>query len=335
MPNQIQALKNWLMTTLNIQDPELQPVCGDASFRKYYRLQLTNRSVIVADSPPQNQKNHEFVHYARLLAQAGLLVPQVIAVDFDKGFLCLSDLGDKLLLEKLDNHSISHWYQKALLELPKLHSIDAKAAKLPKFDAEFIKQENRIFTQWLLGTHLNFTVNEQQQQVIDEAFEQLINNSLAQPQVPMHRDFHSRNLMLVENNEIACIDFQDMVLGPITYDAVSLLRDCYCRWDDKTIDTLKQHYYQLIKLNDVTMPEFNTWFDLTGMQRHIKAAGIFARLMHRDGKTAYLKDIPRTLDYIIDVAAHYPQLNEFAQLIKEVKQAVINKEQQMLEENPA
>jgi len=321
--NRIDALKQWLANTLNIKPPLLEPICGDASFRQYYRLTINDKTLIAVDSPAQNQKNHEFVEYAQLLLNAQLLAPEVIAVDYQQGFMCLSDLGDELLFSQLNAQSMSAWYGKALSLLPQLQTIDTKSASLPVYDADFIEQENQIFSQWLVKEHLALSLSEDQQALLQSTYSLLIENNLAQPQVAMHRDFHSRNLMLLNEN-IAIIDFQDMVLGPITYDAVSLLRDCYCRWPDTDIERLKREYFELCQLENVNWAEFSTWFDLTGLQRHIKAAGIFARLYHRDGKSAYLKDIPRTLDYIIDIAGQYPNLQTFSEFARGIKVKFMN-----------
>ncbi len=177
-------------------------------------------------------------------------------------------------------------------------------------------RENSIFPEWLLEKHLQLTLSVAEKGLLAETFALLTANNLQQPQVVMHRDFHSRNLMVLADESLAVIDFQDMVLGPLTYDAVSLLKDCYCRWPDAVIEQGVEQAYQLYSesgiLSDVPYAQFVQWLDLTGMQRHLKAAGIYTRLYHRDGKSGYLKDIPRTLGYVRDVAARYPQLTAFA-----------------------
>lgn len=321
-----QELSQWIESSLKLQNITLSALSGDASFRHYYRFHSQEQSLIAVDSPTETQKNHEFVLYTQLLEKAGIMAPKVLAVDYERGFLCLNDLGDELLFPKLQVNTIHHWYRQALDLLPQLQKLDGKAAQLPLYDSEFIALENHIFSEWFIEKHLAYQLTASQKQTLAKVGQVLIENNLQQKQVPMHRDFHSRNLMLVDN-EIAVIDFQDMVLGPITYDAVSLLRDCYCRWPDEEVEQLKRYYYKLCKLDDISWSDFSKAFDLTGMQRHIKAAGIFARLHHRDGKSGYLADIPRTLDYIIDVAKLYPELSEFANLVEELKARLVSQTQ--------
>jgi aminoglycoside/choline kinase family phosphotransferase len=302
-------LEQWAQQIAQNPDLTLRLISGDASFRKYYRA----ADKIWVDAPPATEKNREFIDNARALQHAKIAAPIVHDADLEQGFLCVSDLGDDSLLSRLTAKSVSAWYAKALQLLPKLTHI---AIELPVFDAEFMARENSIFPEWLLGKHLQLTLSDAENQLLADTFQLLTNNNLQQPQVVMHRDFHSRNLMVLANESLAVIDFQDMVLGPLTYDAVSLLKDCYCRWPDAVIEQGVKQAYQLYcesgVLSDVSYSQFEQWFDLTGMQRHLKAAGIFTRLHHRDGKSGYLNDIPRTLGYVRDVAARYPQLAAFA-----------------------
>jgi hypothetical protein len=302
-------LQRWAQQIEQNPDLTLRLISGDASFRKYYRA--ANR--IWVDAPPETEKNREFIDNAQALQRTNIAAPVVHHSDLQQGFLCVSDLGDDSLLTRLNDESVSAWYRKALQLLPQLTNIKLE---LPVFDAEFMARENSIFPEWLLEKHLQLALSVAEKELLAETFALLAANNLQQPQVVMHRDFHSRNLMVLADESLAVIDFQDMVLGPLTYDAVSLLKDCYCRWPDTVIEQGVAQAYQLYNesgiLSDVTYPQFVQWLDLTGMQRHLKAAGIFTRLYHRDGKSGYLKDIPRTLGYVRDVAARYPQLATFS-----------------------
>ncbi|WP_320151236.1 phosphotransferase [uncultured Tolumonas sp.] len=302
-------LQRWAQQIEQNPDLTLRLISGDASFRKYYRA--ANR--IWVDAPPETEKNREFIDNAQALQRTNIAAPVVHHSDLEQGFLCVSDLGDDALLSRLNDESVSAWYWKALQLLPLLTNIKLE---LPVFDAEFMARENSIFPEWLLEKHLQLTLSVAEKELLAETSALLTANNLQQPQVVMHRDFHSRNLMVLADESLAVIDFQDMVLGPLTYDAVSLLKDCYCRWPDAVIEQGVAQAYQLYSesgiLSDVSYAQFVQWLDLTGMQRHLKAAGIFTRLYHRDGKSGYLKDIPRTLGYVRDVAARYPQLAAFA-----------------------
>lgn len=308
-------LQQWAQQIEQNSDLTLQLISGDASFRKYYRA----AGCIWVDAPPATEKNREFIANSAALLNAQIKAPQVLHADLDNGFLCVSDLGDRSLLSCLSEASVTVWYARALQLLPKFTQVDLA---LPEFDAEFMARENAIFPEWLLETHLQLVLSAEEKALLADTFALLTENNLSQPQVVMHRDFHSRNLMVTDDDALAVIDFQDMVLGPLTYDAVSLLKDCYCRWPDEVIAHGTQHVWQLYAdsgiLDGNTDPaQFRQWLDLTGMQRHLKAAGIFARLHHRDGKSGYLNDIPRTLGYVRDVAASYPQLSVFSDWLQQ------------------
>ena len=312
--DRLRALTLWAQT--REQDPQLHLhlISGDASFRRYYRAQ----GKIWVDAPPQTEKNEEFVRNAAALLQAEIPAPEVYAVDLEQGFLCVSDLGDVSLLSRLDGASVCHWYGQAIEQL--LPAIATMPLEVEPFDEVFMARENNIFPEWLLGHHLGLTLDAREQALLDETFAGLTQNNLAQPQVVMHRDFHSRNLMVLADERLAVIDFQDMVLGPLTYDLVSLLKDCYVRWPLPLVRELTAQGYRAYQrtglLTDMSEAQFNRCLALTGMQRHLKAAGIFCRLHHRDGKSGYLKDIPRTLYYVLEVAQAEPQLHSFAEWLQ-------------------
>ncbi|MFA7820909.1 aminoglycoside phosphotransferase family protein [Aeromonas dhakensis] len=317
-------LLHWARRISGDASLQLTLISGDASFRRYHR----GCGLIWVDANPKTEKNHEFVRNASALHAGGLLAPEVRAVDYEQGLLAVTDLGDTQLISCLNADNVQAWYGKAIALLPRLGAVELD---LEPFDSAFMARENSIFPEWLLGHHLQLTLSDEEQQLLDETFACLTENNLAQPQGVMHRDFHSRNLMVCggetpADSELAVIDFQDMVIGPLSYDLVSLLKDCYVRWPDAVIeqgmrlgfDTLQQANL----LGGLDYAAFRRAADLTGMQRHLKAAGIFTRLYHRDGKSGYLKDIPRTLGYVVDVCrshgAAYPVLARFGQWLEQV-----------------
>ncbi|WP_440892929.1 phosphotransferase [Aeromonas dhakensis] len=317
-------LLHWARRISGDASLQLTLISGDASFRRYHR----GGGLIWVDANPKTEKNHEFVRNASALHAGGLLAPEVRAVDYELGLLAVTDLGDTQLISCLNADNVQAWYGKAIALLPRLGAVELD---LEPFDSAFMARENSIFPEWLLGHHLQLTLSDEEQQLLDETFACLTENNLTQPQGVMHRDFHSRNLMVCggetpADSELAVIDFQDMVIGPLSYDLVSLLKDCYVRWPDAVIeqgmrlgfDTLQQANL----LGGLDYAAFRRAADLTGMQRHLKAAGIFTRLYHRDGKSGYLKDIPRTLGYVVDVCrshgAAYPVLARFGQWLAQV-----------------
>lgn len=316
MTQRYTLLHHWAQRIANNSNITLHLISGDASFRKYYRAE--NR--IWVDAPPETEKNAEFLANAAALQRCGVLAPEVYAADLAQGFLCVSDLGDQSLFALLSTDNVLEWYQRALALLPKLYEVDLP---LPDFDSVFMDRENAIFPEWFLSHHLGLPLDASTQALLSDTFTMLTANNLAQPQVVMHRDFHSRNLMVVDQTELAVIDFQDMVRGPVTYDMVSLIKDCYCDWSAEVRQkALQQAFHQSVQCGvidgSVSLEQFTRWFDLTGMQRHLKAIGIFARLHHRDGKSGYLKDIPRTLVYVDAVSARYPELAAFSGWLRAV-----------------
>jgi aminoglycoside/choline kinase family phosphotransferase len=248
---------------------------------------------------------------ARALRAIGLNVPEVLATDLDAGFLLVSDLGSTLYLDVLDEASVERLYGDALGALLTLQAHDPLDG-LPPYDRGRLLAELELFPEWFLGRHLGRPPGAAERRVIDAAFERLIASALEQPQVTVHRDYHSRNLMQVADNNPGILDFQDAVVGPVTYDLVSLLRDCYLRWPRARVEGWALGYHALAVQSGVLRERdevrFLRWFDLMGLQRHLKVLGIFARLWHRDGKPGYLGDLPRVLDYAVEVAADYPEL---------------------------
>ncbi|MFQ2166136.1 aminoglycoside phosphotransferase family protein [Aeromonas hydrophila] len=317
-------LLHWARRISGDASLQLTLISGDASFRRYHR----GGGLIWVDANPKTEKNHEFVRNASALHAGGLLAPEVRAVDYEQGLLAVTDLGDTQLISCLNADNVLAWYGKAIALLPRLGVVELD---LEPFDAAFMVRENSIFPEWLLGHHLQLTLSDAEQQLLAETFACLTENNLAQPQGVMHRDFHSRNLMVCggetpADSRLAVIDFQDMVIGPLSYDLVSLLKDCYVRWPDAVIEQGMRLGFETLQqaklLGELDYAAFRRAADLTGMQRYLKAAGIFTRLYHRDGKSGYLKDIPRTLGYVVDVChshgASYPVLARFGQWLVQV-----------------
>lgn len=313
------ALRAWLEQFFDLE-VELTLICGDASFRRYFRVYHQGQSYILADSPIELVPIVPFIAIAKAYETAGLLVPHIIHVCHEQGFVLQTDLGEQQLLSCLTLDSVTGHYQRALDLLPRVASvIETQVSPLPVFDEAFLRRELGIFSEWLLETHLELSLSAEEQQLLDAAFDYLTASALTQPKVGMHRDFHSRNL-IISGDELGVIDFQDAVIGPVTYDAVSLLRDCYIKWPQSLITPLMAYHYQACLDNKLFTAEvdfncYRKWFDLMGMQRHIKAAGIFARLKHRDNKPGYMADIPLTLTYLVDIGSQYPELRAFSQWI--------------------
>lgn len=320
------GLLQWINTDTSVSTDALQMVSGDASFRRYFRFSFESTSYIAVDAPPDKENNPAFFYIAKQYLKAGVCVPQIEAVDLDKGYWLLQDFGDTLLANLFDNDNIKTLYAAALNQLEGIQQVNSTDnGPLPEFDDVLLDSEFHLFNHWLLEIHLKLKLSQSQWQVIHEAQEQIRAVFKAQPQVGVHRDYHSRNLMVLPDDRIGVIDFQDAVLGPVTYDAVSLLRDCYVVWPDEMVEGLLDSW-RLNQWPQYDATEFKRWFDFVGMQRHIKASGIFCRLCHRDGKQGYLADIPRTLEYIVKFGKCYPETAVFAQLVEEmIIPAVVSK----------
>ena len=322
MPERLDALKHWLEEELSFSEYTLKPASADASFRRYFRLSHNGASYIVMDAPPGKEDSHPFIRVSRLLFDVGLNVPEVVDADTGKGFLLLSDLGSRSYLDELSNATVERLYGDALGALATLQARIPEDAGLPAYDEALLMREMLLFRDWLLARHLGMDLSAQQQQLLDEVFGRLAGNALAQPQVCVHRDYHSRNLMVSDANNPGILDFQDAVIGPLTYDPVSLLRDCYIKWPRERVEDWALGYRDLALQTGILHQrhddprEFLRWFDLMGMQRHLKAAGIFARLNHRDGKPGYLGDIPRTLSYVAEVAGRHEGLQPFGEFVE-------------------
>ena len=317
------SLRAWLGEVAGSRDGVLEPLAGDASFRRYLRLRTERATFVVMDAPPDREDSRPFVHVAGLLRAAGVNVPEVHAMDLDRGFLLLGDLGDESYLDRLDASSAPALYRDAFAALVRMQSRVPSAA-VPPYDEARLGAELELFPQWFLGVHLDRPPSGPERRVLDESFGGLIEAALAQPRVFVHRDYHSRNLMVHARNP-GVLDFQDAVAGPLMYDPVSLLRDAYVAWPDAKVYGWLDDYVGLA-IEAGLLPADRSGgdararakrdFDLMGIQRHIKVAGIFARLWHRDGKDAYLADIPLVLRYLLDVAGKYPELEPLSRLFE-------------------
>ncbi len=319
MPQRLRQLERWLELSCHLPPHEIAPASADASFRRYFRITLPDASTLIAmDAPPDKEDCRPFVATAKRMAMAGLHVPRILEQDLEKGFLLLEDLGSRPYLAALNTNSVEQLYADALgklLQLQKFAPVDG----LPAYDEALLLREMELFPEWLLREHLHLALNDGERRMLQHSFGYLMDSALSQPLVCVHRDFHSRNLMVTDDNNPGVIDFQDAVVGPITYDLVSLLRDCYISWPSSRVDAWVHGYHRSASagglVRDVDREVFLEWFDLMGIQRHLKAAGIFARLNHRDGKPAYLADIPRTLGYIVEVGRRRAAVRPLSEFI--------------------
>lgn len=312
------ALQKWINSLFEAEIAgELETVSGDASFRRYFRQRLHNGSIIAVDAPPEKENSEPFVRIARQWHQRGVKVPGIVQVDMEQGFMALEDFGDGTLLPALTPETVDELYSQAITQL--VHLQLQPAQDLPHYDAALLDREMALFPEWFLGRHLGLELSAHEQSVLQETFAMLRDTALGQPQVIVHRDYHSRNLMLLEG-QLGIIDFQDAVVGPFTYDLVSLLKDCYIQWPQEKVDEWAGQYFAQARaaglIGAIADSQCQLWFDWMGLQRHIKVAGIFARLNYRDGKSAYLNDLPLTLHYIVQACEAYPALSAFAQLMK-------------------
>ena len=300
----------------------MQLASADASFRRYFRVERGTESFIAMDAPPPHENCHPFVQIAGYLESMGLNCPRILGADFENGFILMTDLGSTHYLDAIekDPAHAANLYKDAIDALLMLQEKgEAYQHKMPAYDYDFVAFELSIFRDWLCGRHLGIDFSDDEETQWQECCEVLIDNALRQKQVFVHRDYHSRNLMLTEENIPGVLDFQDAVEGPLTYDVVSLFKDCYIKWpEDKVKEWALQYFDRLSpeSKGDLAANDFMQQFDLMGVQRHLKAAGIFARLNHRDGKSGYLNDIPRTLRYLSETVPQYGELSFLSDLIE-------------------
>lgn len=320
--DRLQLLENWLQKQLPGQVFTVAPASADASFRRYFRVTSGDKTSIAMDAPPEHEDCTPFVQVAQLLTEA-VHVPDIIARDAAQGFLLLSDLGDTTYLHALNREpeTASSLYAAAtdaLVQMQLIRQLDS----LPAYDEKLLRFELGLFPDWYVARHLQAALTDDQQAVLEQTFDRIVRNNLAQPRVFVHRDYHSRNLMVTTPNP-GVLDFQDAVAGPITYDLVSLLKDAYIQWDEERILDWAIRYWERARKTGLPVAgdfgEFYRDFEWMGVQRHIKVLGIFARLCYRDGKAAYLNDMPRVMHYLRKACERYQELRPMLGLLDELE----------------
>lgn len=340
MDQRLQKLRDWLTDSLSVEIQSLAPASQDASFRRYFRITSNTdglpSTLIAMDAPPAQESLHEFISIAQALASHKLHVPKIFAINLEHGFLLLEDLGNRNYLDELlDEHD--RLYHDAIDALISIQSLDrtnegclyspqkqTQTYVPPTYNQSLIDQELDLFIDWYCEKHLQASLSETDLSVWADLKQQLVEVFQQQPYAWVHRDYHSRNLMITNNNSPGIIDFQDMVWGPISYDFVSLFKDCYIEWPrDTQLDWLRVYHekcQQLDTIANVSFDELIRWFDLTGLQRHLKVLGIFCRLNYRDNKNHYLLDLPLVEKYVLEVLNLYPELKRFKHLFESLTQ---------------
>jgi hypothetical protein len=318
----LDLLRHWLEHGLGWFDSGLAPASADASFRRYFRVTRPDGTYVAMDAPPGKEDVEPYLKVAGMLADIGVNAPRVLARNATDGFLLLTDLGSTTYLAELaDRARAPELYRDAIDALIRIQSGGARhAGQLPTYDAKLLRFEMSLFPDWLLGRHLELQLDESERAQLSGAFDRLVTAALEQPRVFVHRDYHSRNLMVCAGANPGVLDFQDAVRGALTYDLVSLLRDCYIAWPQEQVVAWALEFRQGASAAGLAVgadeAQFLRWFDLMGVQRHLKASGIFARLWHRDGKAGYLPDVPRTLAYIEQSCARHADLAALGELVR-------------------
>lgn len=322
--SRLNAFTEWVQSQLSLPLFDITPLAGDASFRRYFRIRTEKNSWIAVDTPIALEDPRPFITISKLFTTLNVKVPHIFASDIQEGFLLLEDFGDKIYLNELQPQNAEELYINTFTPLLQIQSCPVETKNsLPSFNAAFIHKELSFFEEWFLIQHLQLELSPK---VLSSAFDYLIQSAETQPQVCVHRDYHSRNLMRLDNDVVGVLDFQDAVWGPITYDLVSLLRDCYIAWPTQQVEKWACIFYHQAKerglLKSESLEQFIEWFDLMGIQRHLKALFIFARKFHRDGVPHYLNDIPRTFHYILEVSQRYSKLKDFHQALQKCSELI-------------
>ena len=310
-------LTSWLASNSFDKD-SISVLSADASFRQYYRATKSDTSYAVMDCPPEKENLESFLLITEKLKNARLNVPEIFEVDREKGFLVMTDLGDNLYSKKLNDETVYCLYTDALEGIVKMQTkVDCSGLK--DFD-KYYEEENNLFTDWFLKKHLKVELDATLEKKITLQFNKINSIIKSIPKTFVHRDYHSRNLLITDINNPGIIDYQDAVIGPVTYDLVSLLKDCYVSWNDGLIEDMLESFFNRMKSNTINnISDFRYWFEITGLQRHIKAIGIFSRLNYRDNKNSYLKDIPRTYTYIEKVLNKYEELSGLNKIFSDLE----------------
>jgi len=316
-----QQLRQWVEAQLGAAVSAFEPASQDASFRRYFRVRADGTSFVVMDAPPECEDCRPFVRVAALMADAGVHVPRVIAHDYERGFLLLSDLGTTSYLQALNEDTADGLFRDAVNALVRWQ-LASRPDMLPPYDAALLTRELELFPEWYVQHHRGITLSAVQRRTLDDLFAQIVAGNLAQPRVYVHRDYMPRNLMVCDPNP-GVLDFQDAVFGPITYDVVSLFRDAFISWDEeRIIDWTARYWEQARHAGLPVVRDFDAFyqdFEWMGVQRHLKVLGIFARLHYRDGKRGYLEDTPRFIGYLRAAAARYNALDPLLALLDEIE----------------
>jgi len=318
-------LKDWLAKLDLVQIASARPASSDASFRRYFRIDVQpqhqatlGQTLIAMDAPPERENVLGFVKVDEMLSHAGVSVPRIVATDYESGFVLMSDLGVTTYLQVLDHDNASAMYAEALESLVKFQ-LTSQPGVLPEYDRAFLQRELNLFPEWYIGQHLKATLTEKQTAELQGVFDAILANVTAQPQVYVHRDYHSRNLMWMDAGNPGVLDFQDALYGPVTYDVASLLRDAYVQWDEEMVLDWAIRYWQHAKSLGLPVNKdidsFYKDFEYVGLQRHLKILGIFCRLNYRDGKPQYLDDLPIVMDYVRKTANRYKDLRPLIRLL--------------------
>lgn len=313
----MQRVEAWV-ESLGYSDYRLEVVSADASYRKYYRIFLKDRTYIIMDSSMQVESIYPFIDVSVRLLKAGVQIPRVYAQNLTQGYLLIEDLGDVHLINVLNEMSCTLLYTRAIYEIIKMQKADTSG--LDVYDEKFLMFEMSLMQEWYLERHLGIRLTRQEQQELDNVLHLIKDEVLAQPQGHfVHRDFHSRNIMFAGRGKVWVIDYQDALIGSVTYDLASLLNDVYVKFDREKIVELVLEFKILKGIKDVSDEQFIRWFDFMAMQRHIKILGIFARLKIRDNKPAYINDIPMTLSYIRENIARYDEFKPLGKILDKIQ----------------
>lgn len=321
-----QQLQSWIAAEFPGRPFELAPASADASFRRYFRVTFADDPVtlIAMDAPPSHEDCRPFVQVAELFAAAGAHVPALIRQNLEQGFLLLSDLGNTTYLQALTKDNAHNLYAEALGTLICIQKA-SRPDVLPEYSRELLMRELELFPVWYVSRHKGVTLTDQQATQLYEVFERILDVNMAEPKVFVHRDFHSRNLMLSSPNP-GVLDFQDAVYGPLSYDLASLLKDAYIHWDEEFALDLLARYWETARALGLpvreSFAEFHRDYEWMGVQRHIKVLGIFARLYHRDGKDGYLKDMPLVMQYLRKACERYGELKPLLRLLEQLEPTV-------------
>lgn len=316
--NLISELTDWVKPFFS-EKYSIESASADASFRSYFRVTSNEKTKIIMVAPPEYESISSFLDITQRLFKAKINIPKIYKVDQSRGLILMSDLGNNKYLDILNKETLYCLYTDAIDCICKMQN-EVDTQGLQKFSKSEQMNEMKLFDQWYLRKHLNINLSINHLDELHQCYEEIYNIVSKIPKSFIHRDFHSRNLMVTSEKNPGVLDYQDAVIGPVTYDLVSLLKDCYITWDDETIYSMVASFFAKIeKHHNIVYEEFEYWFDITGLQRHLKAIGIFSRLNYRDNKPNYLNDIPRTFTYVKNTLSKYSELSEVKRVFTEIK----------------